>query len=112
MLRDENIKNVSLKKSSGKNIPLKDKSVDFVYSFIVMQHFPTLDVLKCYLKEIKRVLKPNKPACLYVGYLNFNFRFKKFDELSESKTITQEITPCYLDQLFFMIFSRKRDLKL
>ena len=112
MLRDENIKNVSLKKSSGKNIPLKDKSVDFVYSFIVMQHFPTLDVLNCYLKEIKRVLKPNKPACLYVGYLNFNFRFKKFDELSESKNYNSRDNTLLLRPTFFHDLLKKEGFKI
>lgn len=74
--------NVELIKGDGKTLPVPDGSIDFVYSFIVLQHLPLLETLECYLAEVKRVLKPGLAACLYFGHLPFNWRFKKYQDLT------------------------------
>ncbi len=38
--------------------PFADESFDFVYSYAVFQHIPSLDVVMNYLREAHRVLKP------------------------------------------------------
>jgi len=44
-----------------------DCSVDFVYSFIVFQHFDSWDEADKYLDFIKRVLKPGGVGIIYFG---------------------------------------------
>ena len=51
--RKENIKFLV---GSTSNIPLEDKSIDFVISFETLEHH---DEHECMLQEIKRVLRPN-----------------------------------------------------
>jgi SAM-dependent methyltransferase len=46
---------------------VSDKSVDFVYSFIVFQHFDSMDEVRFYLGQIGRVLKPAGYAHIYFG---------------------------------------------
>lgn len=38
--------------------PVDDASVDYCYSVIVFQHIPSIDIIRKYLSELKRVLKP------------------------------------------------------
>jgi SAM-dependent methyltransferase len=59
--------NFRLLRTSGRTIELDAASVDFVYSFIVLQHLPTFDVLMSYLRETYRCLKPGGLAQLYFG---------------------------------------------
>ena len=35
---------------------IEDKSIDFIYSFIVFQHFDSFEEIDFYLKQIKRIL--------------------------------------------------------
>jgi len=49
---------------------IEDKSVDFVYSFIVFQHFDSFEEIDFYLKQIKRVLTPRGYAHIFWGKLN------------------------------------------
>ena len=58
---------------------VKDGSIDFIYSFIVFQHFDTFDEVKFYLDFIKRVLKDDGVAHIFFG--------KSKDE------VTKEISP-------------------
>jgi SAM-dependent methyltransferase len=45
--------------TSGADLaPFADESFDFVYSYAVFQHIPSLDVVMNYLGEARRVLKP------------------------------------------------------
>jgi SAM-dependent methyltransferase len=44
-----------------------DASIDFVYSFIVFQHFDSLEEVRHYLRHIRRVLAPEGRAHLYFG---------------------------------------------
>jgi cyclopropane fatty-acyl-phospholipid synthase-like methyltransferase len=55
-LRLEEIKNVKLIRTSGKDLKLfENNSFDFVYSFVVLQHIPRKFV-RNYFKEVSRIL--------------------------------------------------------
>ncbi len=47
------------------NIP--ESSIDFVYSYIVFQHFNSIDYFHKYFSEIKRVLKPGAVGVIFFG---------------------------------------------
>lgn len=49
------------------NIPLDDESIDFVFSYLVLQHVPSLRIVKRYLSEIERVSRPGGLALLQVN---------------------------------------------
>lgn len=66
-LNERGIKNINLKACDGKNIPVKDSTIDLVYSFIVLQHVERVKILERYFKETHRVLKPGGLAILYFG---------------------------------------------
>jgi ubiquinone/menaquinone biosynthesis C-methylase UbiE len=63
------IKNYQLQQNDGKTIPIKNSSVDLVYSFIVLQHVENIEILQSYLKETYRVLNNDGLAVLYFGRL-------------------------------------------
>jgi ubiquinone/menaquinone biosynthesis C-methylase UbiE len=78
-LKRRGINNFRLINTEGKEIPVEDSSIDFVYSFIVLQHVEKLKVFENYLKESYRILKPNGIAVLYFGrkyVLSFNKKSK------------------------------------
>ncbi len=66
-LKMRGINNFQLIKTKGSDIPVNNASIDFVYSFIVLQHVETLNIFKEYLKEAGRVLKPGGIAVIYFG---------------------------------------------
>jgi len=56
--KTKDISNIELYENNGIDLSIiRDKSIDFCYSFVVFQHIPEKSVIKNYLKEIKRVLK-------------------------------------------------------
>ena len=61
------INNIELYSSDGMTIPLPDCSIDFVYSFIVLQHVEKVQVFESYLVDSMRVLKPGGYGILYFG---------------------------------------------
>jgi ubiquinone/menaquinone biosynthesis C-methylase UbiE len=48
-----------------KNIP--DGSIDLIYSFIVFQHFDSMEEVDFYLRHIARLLSPQGVAHIYFG---------------------------------------------
>lgn len=66
-LKQRGIGNFRLIRTEGKELPLQNSSVDFVYSFIVFQHIEKYAIFKKYLGETNRVLKTNGIAILYFG---------------------------------------------
>jgi len=66
-LKQRGIRNFRLIKTDGREIPLENASVDFVYSFIVLQHIEKYYIFKEYIKETYRVLTTNGIAVLYFG---------------------------------------------
>ena len=69
-LKGQGNQNFKLLRTTNNEIAVEENSVDFVYSFIVLQHLPALNSLTGYLQEIYRVLKPNGVAQLYFGKFN------------------------------------------
>lgn len=65
-LKSQNIHNYKLI-SRNHLSSAADQSVDFIYSFIVFQHFDSLDEVQFYLNQIRRLLKPNGIAHIYFG---------------------------------------------
>lgn len=66
-LKKRGANNFELIKTDGSELPLGDDAVDFVYSFIVLQHIEKYQIFKRYFQEIYRVLRPNGLAVLYFG---------------------------------------------
>ncbi len=59
------LKNVTFILGSGNDLPgIADRSIDFVFSYIVLQHVPHPQIVKDYLRETARVLKPDGVAHL------------------------------------------------
>tara|TARA_Y100000310_G_scaffold194767_1_gene194777 strand:- start:1696 stop:2445 length:750 start_codon:yes stop_codon:yes gene_type:complete len=68
-LKSQNVSNYNLiHRNNIENI--EDESVDFVYSFIVFQHFDSFEEIDFYLKQIKRILTPEGYAHIFWGKLN------------------------------------------
>ena len=66
-LRSQGKTNFRLIKTSGRTIDVDSESIDFIYSFIVLQHLPSFDVFISYIKETYRCLRPGGVAQLYFG---------------------------------------------
>ena len=59
------LQNVEWMLGNGENLqPIASGSVDFVFSFWVLQHIPDSNVVLNYIRESERVLKPNGKALL------------------------------------------------
>lgn len=66
-LKKQGRSNFELLKSSGKTLDVETESIDFVYSFIVLQHINSFNNYESYLNEAYRCLRPNGVAQLYFG---------------------------------------------
>jgi ubiquinone/menaquinone biosynthesis C-methylase UbiE len=66
-LHARGIQNFQLIQVTGREIPLASASVDFIYSFIVLQHVERHEIFDMYLREAYRLLRPNGVAVLYFG---------------------------------------------
>lgn len=56
--RLDNHKNTIFMATDGIHFPLESESVDVIFSFIVFQHMPSVDVVRRNIEEISRVLRP------------------------------------------------------
>lgn len=93
--------NVRLLRTDGRTLPVPDASVDFVYSFIVLQHLPSLAVLSRYLEETHRALRPGGVAQLYFGRLpgwNPVRRFREIPDAAVNHT-SLELAPRFARRL-------------
>lgn len=68
---------------------IADKSVDFVYSFIVFQHFSSIQYFHDYVKLIKRVMTDNGCCILFLGRNDLND-----DDYCIKNTLAQEKSNC------------------
>ena len=66
-LRSQGKTNFRLIRTIGDTIEVDPDSIDFVYSFIVLQHLATYSMLIKYVQESFRCLKPGGVAQLYFG---------------------------------------------
>jgi len=58
-----NIENCTILENDGTDLALfSDNCFDFCYSFIVFQHIPDKNIIKNYIQEVSRILKP---GCLF-----------------------------------------------
>ena len=73
------VTNFVLYQTDGSSIPLDNESIDLIYTFIVLQHLPTIEAFKDYLAEFYRVMKRGAVAILYMGFLPGKFRRKYLD---------------------------------
>jgi SAM-dependent methyltransferase len=101
LLAEQGRRNVELLSTDGHTVPLADESVDFVYSFIVLQHLPSLAVFESYLSEAHRVLRPSGVAQLYFGRLTGKRRLSRFREIPEAQVnhVSLELSPRYAARL-------------
>lgn len=67
LLRAAGHTNFALLRTTGDALPCASASLDFVYSFIVLQHLPDYPVLVRYLHEVQRCLRAGGVAQLYLG---------------------------------------------
>lgn len=51
-------KNIIFSATDGMSFPLENGSIDAVFSFIVFQHMPSVEIIRRNIEEIARVLKP------------------------------------------------------
>jgi SAM-dependent methyltransferase len=58
--------NVSFVEGDGLSLPVDSGSQDFVFSYEVFQHMPSLEVVERNLREIVRVLRPDGVALVHV----------------------------------------------
>lgn len=93
--------NVELLRTDGRTIPVPDESVDFVYSFIVLQHLPSIATLERYLAETRRVLRAGAVAQLYYGRLSGRNPFRQFREIPDAQVnhVSLELAPRYASRL-------------
>jgi len=64
-LKRNECNNFLLHMGNGKNIPIEDDCIDFIHTWTVFMHFGTVDVVRSYLAECYRVMKPGGLAVLY-----------------------------------------------
>ncbi len=65
-LRLQNIENFQLKHRNELQA-IESHSVDFIWSFIVFQHFDSFKEVMFYLSQIKRILRPNGYCHIFFG---------------------------------------------
>lgn len=66
-LQAQGRQNVRLMQTDGASIPVASQSVDFIYSFIVLQHLPSYHLFVRYIAEVARCLRCGGIAQLYFG---------------------------------------------
>ena len=85
-------KNFTLLRTKGDALEVDSESIDFIYSFIVLQHLPRFETLENYVKETARVLKQGGLAQLYFGRLPghspsqwLQYLFRGYCEITDAK---------------------------
>lgn len=81
MLKAQGLNNFELRQTDGQSIPVANASVDFAYSFIVLQHVEFVAVFQRYIRELARTVKPGGFAIIYFG------RYKLFSFNTNSKIL-------------------------
>jgi SAM-dependent methyltransferase len=87
--------NVELIRTDGRTIPLPDESVDFAYSFIVLQHLDSVETFERYISETHRVLRRDGIAQLYFGRLATRNPLRRFREIAGAPVnhVSLELAP-------------------
>ena len=53
--------------------PIADQSIGFVFSYVVFQHIPSFEVIRNYVHEARRVLRPG-------GVFKFLVKYKRWED--------------------------------
>lgn len=72
------VNNFELLTINGQSVSLPNECIDFVYSFIVLQHVEKIQIFDSYIKETFRLLKRGGVAILYFG------RYTKYSHNKDS----------------------------
>jgi ubiquinone/menaquinone biosynthesis C-methylase UbiE len=67
--KKRNITNFALLKNDGKTLPVKDSSINLIYSFIVLQHIEKISTFDSYMQETYRALEEGGIAILFFAKL-------------------------------------------
>jgi ubiquinone/menaquinone biosynthesis C-methylase UbiE len=85
--------NYTLSTGDGSSIPSDTASLDFVYSYIVLMHLPSIETFRSYIAETRRALRPGGVAQLYYGrYSKMSWKARLrwylpgYRELTKAKT--------------------------
>ena len=92
-LSDAGIDNYTLHSTDGTSIPAGISDLDFVYSYIVLMHIPSMETFRQYISETFRVLRPGGVAQLFYGrYSRMSWKARLrwylpgYREISKAKT--------------------------
>ena len=72
--------NFQLLRTNGAEIDVPSNSIDFIYSFIVLQHLPNFTTFATYMAETARCLKTGGIAQLYFGNLTLLKQFQRWPQ--------------------------------
>lgn len=101
-LRQMGNNNFETKKIEGLTFPLADKSIDFIYSFIVFQHIMKIGTFSSYVKEISRTLKDRGTGIIYFGRPKFLSRLQvKNSFLNKLLVISDKI---FFEEIYLNMF--------
>lgn len=78
---------------------IPDGSIDYVYSFIVFQHFTGMDDVLFYLREVRRMLKKDGYAHVYIGKHNGEGVKAVSEEEFSVRKCSLFISPLYMKDL-------------
>lgn len=93
--------NVELLGTDGRALPLPNGAVDLIYSFIVLQHLPSLEVFREYVAESHRVLRDEGVAQLYFARLTGRNPVRRVREIPGAAVnhVSLELAPRYVARL-------------
>jgi len=83
-LKRNGCNNFLLHMGDGKNIPIEDDCIDFIHTWTVFMHFGKVEVVKSYLAECYRVMKPGGVAVLYFARMYRQKQNETKEEWEES----------------------------
>ena len=105
-LRLRNIENYQLKRRNELQA-IESNSVDFIWSFIVFQHFDSFNEVMFYLSQIKRVLRPNGYCHIFFGkYSGSGIRVVRPQDFNKREC------SLFIDPTFFYQNLRKMGFRL
>ncbi len=94
-LHAQNIANFSLIHRDELNVIQAD-SIDFIFSFIVFQHFDSFEEIDYYIAHIRRVLKPNGYCHIFFGKCD-----KNRVEITSKKEFRKRACSLFVEPLYF-----------
>lgn len=100
MVADQGYSNVTLWPGDGVTLqPQKDNSIDVVYSCIVFQHIPNVDLQLGYLEEVARILKPGGlfVISLYNDLRDYQEKLGWWQAMQKSRKTDNELVRISLD---------------